>query len=69
MKARMKRYGHGWRTVELSVSAGRREGHYRAIITVNENGGTRHTLELNRRDAFKLADAIVDALETGKDAT
>lgn len=69
MKARMKRTGHSWRTVGLSVDARKEQGHRRAIVTVTEKGGTRHTLELNRTYAFQLADAIVDALETENDAT
>lgn len=63
MRARMKRPGHNWRTVGISVDARRQQGHRRAIVTVTEKDGTRYTLELNRGDAFELANQIVDAME------
>lgn len=69
MRARMKSTGRGWRTVELSVKARRHEGHHRAIVTVTQKDGTRYTLELNRTQAFKFVDGIVDALETESDAS
>lgn len=65
MRARMKQTGRNWRTVGLSVDARRKQSHHRAIVAVTERGGARHTFELNRKDAFELANQIVDAMEGG----
>lgn len=68
MKARLKAPNKGWRTVDVTVKAGRKEKHTRSIVTVTKRDGTKYTLEFNRAKAFQLADAIVDAIEQQDDA-
>ena len=65
MRVRFRQFGRRWRTVSVSVAAGIREGHKRAIVTVTKKDGISHTLELNQKDAYNLANHIVDAMEGG----